>query len=68
MAKECYVSFRIGLAMPKHSPYKERVNQVIGKIVAGGFINRWLDEMNGKAERVNRQVCFQLFSNINTFS
>ena len=62
VAKECYVSFKIGLAMPKYSPYKERVNQIIDLVVAGGFIQRWLNEMNGKAERENRQVCFTLFS------
>ena len=56
MAKECYVSFRIGLAMPKHSPYKQRVNEIIGRVVAGGFIDRWLTEMNENAERANRQV------------
>jgi hypothetical protein len=61
VAKECYVSFKIGLAMPKHSPYKERVNQIIEKLVAGGFIERWLKEMNGKAEKANRQVSFHLF-------
>ena len=42
--------------MPKHSPYKQRVNEIIGRVVAGGFIDRWLTEMNENAERANRQV------------
>ena len=42
--------------MPKYSPYKEQVNEVISRVLAGGFIERWLKDMNEKAERRNRQV------------
>ena len=57
MTKECYISFKIGLAMPKNSPYTDRVNQIIDRVLAGGFIERWLVEMNEKAVRANAQVC-----------
>ena len=68
MAKECFVSFRIALGMPKHSPYKDRVDQIIDKLVAGGFIEKWMEEINEKAKIDNRKVnCFP-FRNINICS
>ena len=56
IAKECLVSFSIGLAMPKHSPYKQRVNKIIGRLLSGGFTDKWLLEMNEKVEQEKRQV------------
>ena len=56
VAKECFLSFRIGLGMPKYSPYKNQVNKVMGRIVSGGFIEKWHRNMNDKAEAMNRQV------------
>ena len=56
LARECYVSFRIGLGMPRYSPYKQRVDKVIHRLVEGGFINRWMKEMNDKAQQDAKKV------------
>ena len=56
MAKECFITFQVGLSMPKHSPYKDRVHQIIGKILAGGFVERWMEEINEKGKTDNRKV------------
>ena len=56
MAKGCFLSFRIGLGMPKYSPYKDQVNKIVSRVVSGGFIEKWHQNMNDKAEARNRQV------------
>ena len=60
IAKECYVSFRIGLGMPKHSPYKDMVDKFIHKLVEGGFIDMWMKEMTKNARQDNKKVKFQV--------
>ena len=54
------MSFRIGLGMPRHSPYKQRVDKVIHKLVEGGFIERWMKEMNDKAQQDAKKVNYCL--------
>ena len=58
MAKECFMSFRVGLSMPKHSPYRDRAHQIIEDLLAGGFVDRWMEEINEKAIIYNRKVSF----------
>ena len=58
MAKECFMSFRVGLSMPKHSPYKDRAHQIIEDLLAGGFVDRWMEEINEKGKIDNRKVSF----------
>ena len=42
--------------MPKHSPYKSRVDQVIQRLSEGGFVDRWKKEMNSRAQKNNKMV------------
>ena len=42
--------------MPKHSPYKSRLDQVIQRLVEGGFVDRWMKEMNSRAQKNKKMV------------
>ena len=67
ISKECFVSFRVGLGMPKHSPYKSRVDLMIQRLIEGGFVDQWMMEMNSQAQKNKKMVNLPLFF-LNTLS
>ncbi|CAB4066936.1 unnamed protein product [Lepeophtheirus salmonis] len=54
ITSQCFVPFRIGLAMPMSSPYKKAFDKVVLSTIEAGLIELWLRNSNMEAERNNR--------------
>ncbi|XP_064101060.1 ionotropic receptor 21a-like [Macrobrachium nipponense] len=54
VTRECFVPFRVGLGMPRFSVYTSKFNAVIDRVVEGGMVSRWFQDLLHKAERKQR--------------
>lgn len=45
LIQECPRSYNLGFAMPKNSVFLPRFNEILMRLLNGGFINKWIDEM-----------------------
>ncbi|XP_069942931.1 ionotropic receptor 21a-like [Cherax quadricarinatus] len=43
--KECFLPFRIGMAMPKQAPYKPNFDIIVTRVVEAGLVGKWLREV-----------------------
>lgn len=43
MIPECPKAYHIAFPMQKHSPFEEEINVALLKLLAGGFINHWIE-------------------------
>ncbi|XP_069938822.1 ionotropic receptor 21a-like [Cherax quadricarinatus] len=55
VAKECFVPFRIGLAMPRFSVFTSRFNTVVARIVEAGMVTRLFQDLLDEAVRKRRR-------------
>lgn len=45
LIQECPRSYNLGFALPKNSAFMPRINEILMRLLNGGFINKWIDEM-----------------------
>ncbi|XP_045621118.2 ionotropic receptor 21a [Procambarus clarkii] len=43
--KECFLPFRIGMAMPKRSPYKPNFDKIVTRVVEAGLVRKWFHDI-----------------------
>ncbi|XP_055844522.1 uncharacterized protein LOC129910943 [Episyrphus balteatus] len=52
VVEECPKHYMIAYAMPKDSPFGEKINQLLLRFLNGGLINKWIADMHAKADRL----------------
>ncbi|XP_045128431.1 glutamate receptor-like [Portunus trituberculatus] len=43
--RECFLPFRIGMAMPKKAPYKPNLDRVVDRVVEAGLVRKWFSDI-----------------------
>lgn len=46
LVKECPILYNIGFVFPKNSVFKERINEILLKLLNGGFMEKWIKDMH----------------------
>lgn len=46
LIEECPKSYNLGFLLPKNSVFMPRINEILLRLLNGGFINKWMDEMS----------------------
>ncbi|XP_042868038.1 uncharacterized protein LOC122250597 [Penaeus japonicus] len=43
--RECFLPFRIGMAMPKKAPYKPNFDRILTRVVEAGLVRKWFSDI-----------------------
>ncbi|XP_042226120.1 glutamate receptor ionotropic, kainate 4-like [Homarus americanus] len=43
--RECFLPFRIGMAMPKKAPYKPNFDKIVTRVVEAGLVRKWFSDI-----------------------
>ncbi|KAK4317452.1 hypothetical protein Pmani_011458 [Petrolisthes manimaculis] len=42
---ECFLPFRIGMALPKKAPYKPNFDKIVSRVVEAGLVRKWFGDI-----------------------
>lgn len=60
LVEECPILYNIGFVFPKHSVFKDRINEILLNLLNGGFMEKWIQDMYYTTKLQNiKEINFQ---------